>query len=84
MKCKKCNNIMYVEVNGQGHKKYVCVNCDYSFNYMTDSFEFKPRMVNPDEYNNKKLINMVTKGEIGLNQIPLPERKIIKNELKNN
>ncbi|MCW7494874.1 hypothetical protein ND861_19565 [Leptospira sp. 2 VSF19] len=81
MKCKKCSSKMYLNERGQGTTGWICPNCGNSFYFHTDSFEPPTSLINPAKYTADELYNKIYSGEIGLNQIPYPERINIESKL---
>ena len=84
MNCKQCGSVMYAEKKGSGFTLFKCtnVNCGNTLNYLREGIEPDPQMINPANFSTGDLLKKVTTGEIGLNQIPLPDRLTIKNTLE--
>lgn len=84
MNCKICGSVMYAEEKGSGYTLFKCtsVSCGNTINYFREGIEPQPQMIEPNNFEKTELITKITTGEIGLNQIPLPERLTIKNEIE--
>lgn len=82
MYCRECNTKMYVENKIRNSSRFVCPNCGFSIFKAIESFVSQTKMIDPEEYNTDQLKQMTLSGDIGLNQIPLPDRLDVKKKLK--
>lgn len=69
-----CGKPMFLEEKGQGSKKWKCKVCGYIYITYTDAFEPPVRLIDPTGIELSDLADQVQSGNIGLNQIPIPER----------
>lgn len=82
MNCKKCGKPMYLRYKQRGTRVWACTACSNTIREMREAFEPEVSLINPNEYTLDTLITKVRNGEIGLNQVPLPERTTIEKALK--
>lgn len=82
MKCEKCGANMYLRYKERGTRIWECTKCDYELRELREAFEPKAIVIDPSNYSLDALVSKVKVGEIGLNQIPLPERDKVRREIK--